>query len=598
MRDPAPRRNRWRPRAWGVAGWLVLATGVRAQQGTPYRYYVRAAETSQMTYAELHQIVLEAATGADERTGIVAELDYELAGVSAVAAVMTVDQMQRLLGEPSLQVMLDPPMHPASTTAGPAWPLNQWLVPEDITACVQAEPVVYLVDTGVAVNHTDFDYGPGSATLTFLPGVSFGSDHTNLPPSLIPPNTDPHDHGTRVAGCLGGRTSGLLGPLGGRAQVKSILIYDAGPDIPLVTYASQAIQGIMAAVSDHLERRAQPYLKNHASILVFPHTTTAAVGRLADVDQTVEVAWEAGLVVILSAGNEGAAAVGVSPAGAAWGYIEDGNPTRFFFGAKQASAAWFRAADEFLTVGGFRESGGGLALSTLTNVNIAEAAAIDVFSPGELAPCPSAAGANTFVSGSGTSLAAGFTAALAAWSAFEKPWARSSQVRDAVRAAATTAFGFPKAETPDLPDALTYRQWIDHFYPQPSSTPAQRDPMGDRDGDGVPNFVEFYCGQDPRFADGEIRPGISLSLSPSSSTVTVSMPVACHLGPAGQVAWELQISNDLVSWSPLPTGAPAPADPPVAEGDGTRWTADAVGPSAPPDGAWFRIRFFAVEPLL
>jgi hypothetical protein len=25
----------------------------------------------------------------------------------------------------------------------------------------------------------------------------------------IPPNTDPHDHGTRVAGCLGGRTSGL-----------------------------------------------------------------------------------------------------------------------------------------------------------------------------------------------------------------------------------------------------------------------------------------------------------------------------------------------------------------------------------------------------
>lgn len=590
-------------RPHGRWGWCALILGFSvpaiAQQGTPARYFIRSNEVSSTAYGAMYARVLVASADNDERTGIVAQLYWPKYGMSAVSAVMYPEQMQPLLGDPSLRVRPDVALRPASVTAGPDWPLNQWTVPDEVDACVPTPPVVYLLDTGVKVDHDDFDYTPAEPTLTFLPGLSFGFDYSTLPPVPIPPDTDPHDHGTRVAGCLGGRTSGLLGPLGGRAQVKSIVIYDDDPGFPLASFASQAIQGILSAVSDHEARRAQPYLKNHASVLVFPHSTTAAAGRLADLDQTVELAWLSGMQVILAAGNEGAPAVEVSPAGAAWGFVDGGNPTRFFFGAKPPTAVWFRAADEFLTIGGYRDAGAGvLALSTATNLNIAGAEAIDVFAPGEAVPCPSATGVASFATGTGTSLATGFSAALATWSAYERPWALPSQIRSAVRAAATSAFGFPKSETPALPSELTYRQWIDHFYPEATATPASRDPEADPEGDGVPNFVEYHCGQDPRFADAEIQPTIALHPSVSGSTLVISMPIACHLGSPGQVQWELQTSSSLVTWTPLATSPPTPVDPAVTQGDGRRWSATAAGPSAPPGAAWFRIRFFAPAPLL
>ena len=597
---PTAAALRLRPRClrWLAIG-LAAGPAAHAQQGRPGRYYIRSRETTAAAYQSLYDRVTAASADNDERTGIVAQLYYPRAGLSAVSAMLQPEQRQALEGDPTLSVSPDIPLRPASTAAGPDWPLNQWMVPEGVVSCVPAEPVVYLVDTGVSVGHDDFDYAPGAATLEFLPGFSFGFDYTTLPPVPVPPDTDPHDHGTRVAGCLGGRTSGLLGPLGGRAKLRSIVIYDVDPGFPLVTYASQAIQGILAAIGDHQARRAQPYLKNHASVLVFPHTTTAAAGRLADLDQTVEVAWREGLHVLLAAGNEGAPAVEVSPAGAAWGYVDGGGPTRFFFGSKPPGAAWFRAEDEFLTVGGFRETGGGaLALSVLTNVNITGADAIDVFAPGEAVPCPSSTGPGVFATGAGTSLATGFAAAMVSWAAYERPWARPAQLRSAVRAAASTGFGFPKAETPDLPAELTYRQWIDHFYPDPAFTPAARDPLGDPDADGTPNFVEYHCGQDPRFDDRSIQPAIALNPSASGSTITVTMPTACHLGSPGQVTWELQTSGDLATWQTLATSTPAPLDPPVIEGDGLRWSATAAGPSSPPGSAWFRIRFFTTTPLL
>jgi hypothetical protein len=597
MNSPAVPALRSLVRIRGVALVLALAAGAQAQQPLVGRYFIRSDDYTAAGYQALRQRVTVASIDVDERTGVVADLYYPGYRLSAVAAVLTPEQVQRLNQDPTMRVRSDTPLRPVATPAGSGWPLNQWMVPEGVAACAQTAPVVYLVDTGVAAGHTDFDYAPGAVTLSFLPGVSFGYDYTTLPAVLIPPTTDPHDHGTRVAGCLGGRTSGLLGPLGGRAQLQSILIYDVDPGFPLATYASQAIQGILAAVTDHQARKAQPYLKNHASVLVFPHTTVAADGRIADLDQTIEVAWQEGLHVVLAAGNEGVPAVEVSPAGAAWGYVDGGGPTRFFFGAKPPGAVWFRAAEEFLVAGGFKESGSGLALSALSNVNAPGADAVDVFAPGEAIPCPSAAGPGVFVTGAGTSLSAGFTAAMVAWSAFERPWVRTSQGRGAVRAAATTAFGFPKAETPGLPASLSYRQWMDHFYPEPAFPPGDRDPLADPDGDGVANFIEYHCGQDPRFGDAAIRPEISLSPSPSGSTIGVSMPTACHLGSPGLVTWELQTSTDLVNWEPASIAAPAPADPVVEQGDGILWRTTAAGPSAPPGTAWFRIRFFATASL-
>jgi|GEM_PF-2528987 len=594
---PFLRRPPARPCGW-LALALALVPEVQAQQAAT-RYLIRSEEVSLQAYQSLRTQVETAVIDNDNRTGIVAELYSQRYRLSAVAAVLRPEQVNRLRQDPTLRVGLDSPLQPSSDPAGAAWPLNQWRLPEAAAACGRAEPVVYVVDTGIATDHTEFEYAPGAATLAFLPGLSFGYDYRSLPPVLIPALTDPHDHGTRVAGCLGGRTSGLLGPLGGRARVKSILIYDNDPGFPLAAFTSQAMQGILAAVADHQLRKAQPYLKNHASVLVFAHSTTAAAGRVADLDQTIEVAWQEGLQVVLAAGNEGVPAVEVSPAGAAWGYVDGGNPTRFFFGAKPAGAVWFRAADAFLVVGGCKEAGpGALALSAFSNLNVPAAAAVDVFAAGEGIPCPSAAGPGDYAIGAGTSLAAGFTAAMAAWSSFERPWARAAQVRGAVLDATTAAFGFPKAETPVLPAALSYQQWVDHFYPEPAFTLATREPLADPDGDGVANFIEYHCGQDPRFADASISPGISLSPGPGGSTVTVSMPTACHLGSPGQVTWELQTTTDLVNWTSAPTGAPAPVTPAVEQGDGRRWEAEAAAPAAPPGSAWFRLRFFATGSLL
>lgn len=579
-------------------GWLLLAVGAQAQ-GTVRRYYFRSANAGLSSYQDLTRKVEAAAADTDDRTGLVAGVYAIELPWCGVAAVMQFEQVQQLLNDPLVAVQLDVPLGPVSGPAGAAWPLNQWQVVDDPAPCVPTPPVVYLLDTGVAVDHNDFDYPPGEEVLSFLPGMSFGFDRTTLLPVLIPPNTDPHDHGTRVAGCLGGRASGLLGPLGGRAKVMSILIYDLVPAQPPVTFASQAIEGILAAVGDHQARKAQPYLRNHASVLVFAHSTTAAVGRVPDLDQTLELAWQEGMHVVLAAGNEGAAAVEVSPAGAAWGYVDGGGPTRFFFGAKPPAATWFRAEDEFQVIGGYREVGVGvLALSTQTNVNIAGAETIDIFAAGEAIPVPSAVGPAVFSTGTGTSLAAGFAGAMTSWSAFARPWARPSQVRSAVRSAATMTFGFPKAETPALPGSLSYREWIDHFYPETQFGLTTRDPSADPDVDGVVNFVEYHCGQDPRVVDSWLQPELSLIPSASGSIVQVSMPVACHLGSPGAVTWELQTTTDLVTWDVLATSPPVPVEPPVVEGDGRRWAAAAVGISAPPGSAWYRIRFSAPAPLL
>src|SRR5690606_38503403 len=121
-------------------------------------------------------------------------------------------------------------------------------------------------------------------------------------------------------------------------------IYDYPQPPQLGTFASQAIQGILHAVTDHQTRKAQPYLRNHASVLLFAHSTEASAGRMAVLDQAVETAWKEGLHVVLSAGNDNAPAARVSPAGAAWGYQPlRGAPVRFWDGLPPLFSTYYRA---------------------------------------------------------------------------------------------------------------------------------------------------------------------------------------------------------------------------------------------------------------
>ncbi len=475
--------------------------------------------------------------------------------------------------DPQVQVVRDVLVYSSGGPLGPGWVKNQFQQPAAGESCNDTPPVVYVVDTGITATHADFTWPPGATpALTFAPGFSYAKHiPTNAP---LPEYPDNHDHGTRVAGCIGGRQTGLLEALGARAVVKSISIFDTpAQGNGLATWASQAINGVLRATTDHKARRALPYLKNRAGVLVFAHATRILDGRFGALDNAIEKAWQSGLHVVMSAGNEAVNAALVSPAGAAWGYTLPGLPpvtVRFWSGALPAGAVLFRAAPEFTVTGGCDVAGGVPQLWPLTNFNILPAAAVDGFAPAANVPCAAAAGP-PYAAGNGTSYSAGLAAAMLTWEAWMRPWATPAQARQWFNDSMTLQpGGWMKVETPALPPAgLTWAEWIEAFYPAAVSTPAQRDPGGDPDTDGTPNFVEYFAGGDPRFAGNGLEPEITLQFVSGSVRATVRMPWACHLPPAPQVKWALEESTDLITWSPVAGSALTRLSPPDIKGDGT-----------------------------
>jgi hypothetical protein len=119
--------------------------------------------------------------------------------------------------------------------------------------------------------------------------------------------------------------------------------------------------------------------------------------------------------------------------------------------------------------------------------------------------------------------------------------------------------------------------------------------MADPDGDGVENFIEYYCGLDPRFDDGALRPTLSALVSPAGTSLQILLPKACWLGDTPQVNWIVQRSTDLLTWTPVTLNAFAPTGQlPVADGEPWKATA-AVAPLTVRE--FFRLRFAATGPL-
>ncbi|HWB05838.1 MAG TPA: S8 family serine peptidase [Verrucomicrobiales bacterium] len=502
-----------------------------------------------------------------------------------VAIVGAFPQPVAVTGDAQVEVVRDVSVFSQGGPLGPAWAHNQFQQPADGVCYNDTPPVIYVVDTGISSGHPDFTWPAGATpVLTFAPGFSYAKNTvTNTP---LPEYPDNHDHGTRVAGCLGGRVTGLLGPLGGRAVVKSIAIFDTPQNgNQLATFASQAISGILRAVTDHKARRALPYLKSRASVLVFAHTTRLVDGRFAAIDSAVEKAWQAGMHVVVSAGNEAVNAALVSPAGAAWGHMLAGPPpvlTRFWSGALPPGAVLYQAANEFTVAGGCDLVGGVPQLWAQTNRNAGPVTAVDGYAPGANVPCAAAVGP-PYVAASGTSYSAGLTAAMITWEAWMRPWATPAMGRQWLNASMTLqAGGWMKVETPAFPPAgLTWAEWIEQYYPAATSTPEQRDPARDPDEDGVLNFVEYFEGGDPRFPD--VRMDVEITVKPGSGgdRLAVRLPAACYLPAGSKVTWELEESGDLETWSPVSTSVLSPVMPPVIRGDGCLQEATASLTSSP-----------------
>ena len=135
----------------------------------------------------------------------------------------------------------------------------------------------YVIDTGLNSNHQDF-------TGRVKPGFSAIQDNLGT--------TDCKGHGTHVAGILGGTTYGVAK----NVQITPIKIFDC--------YGSSSMSGILAGIDWIIQNGSLPGVINMSIGISVSHT----------IDQAVNSAYEAGYVVVASAGNFAGRACDQSPA--------------------------------------------------------------------------------------------------------------------------------------------------------------------------------------------------------------------------------------------------------------------------------------------
>lgn len=461
------------------------------------------------------------------------------------------------------------------------------------TAHLPGNVLVNIIGTGVDYTHPEFSALTFEAPLS----VMFSSGG-----GFLPGDIDYHNHETRLTGCIAGLNTGLMTALGtsGQARFRSVLCYDKpaspGPAVP-TTYASDCIAAMAELISSHEARLAEPYLHNHAAVLCFSHSVEAINTRVGDLDSLFDLAWERGIVTSISAGNYYGTAAASSPAGAGewvaysnggsivtkryWpplGYPGYNLPLTFGFENTGAGSEYHLksgAHDNAAAPGPWFDSGTlGTGLNTPNPVGFGPAmnSGVDLFAPGVDIQVPATRldpstgigpitvdDATYFLeqgyqSGNGTSYSAAFTTAIATRVLQLRPWASPDQVRSVILNATQPSGGINILALPDfnsLPSmSLTYDAWILRY--ANVAPPGYFDAgMGgytaDPDSDGVANFIEYYCGMDPRYPDSQHAP--ALSFDSGSHTLSVTMQKACYLPKSPGVEWRFQSCDDLLSWS-------------------------------------------------
>jgi Subtilase family len=571
-------------------GWLVAA---RSHAAT-LRYYVTTSDHSVAGFQQIQPTVLP--HGGSVLFNIFYPQDDVYAAIVEFA-VAPPFPLVAVVGGGVITGELDVQMAPdAGGSGGPStWPvvaLSSGITPAFSTPG-QASPTLYMLDTGITTGHWDL---AGTPALTFVPGIAAAYNYvTHLP---IPPTPDTASHGTAMASVIGGQSAGLLGPLGINAKVVPVSIYDREATPTPNGWAGTAQSGILQAIEHHRNRRrTQPYLRNHASILCFPHSTASGAYRIGFLDTAMQRAWDVGITVIMSAGNRGILAGKVSPAAADWGYQPatgaavyppfTSEPATSSFVRASAAALPLALSPRFLVMGAHSQAGATWASS---NANNSSAAVVNLLAPGVGVPAASNT-SGALVTGDGTSYATGFGTAAAAWVAYHRPWATPSEIRSAlvptavpIAPAQPPALALPQASSAAITGiTLTYAEWIAHYADAARGTligplaNADADP----DNDGLANLAEFFSGLDPRFADAAIGPRVSIGPSaiPGTLDVTVIAPRAYYL--AAHTTPVLESSSTLAggSWSAVAIPALLATTPLVQQGDGVEYRSKVTVPA-------------------
>jgi len=463
------------------------------------------------------------------------------------------------------------------------------------------KPTIYLPDTGVTLTHSDLI----GSTLNFLPGIAAAYDYNVDPLGLpLPPTPDSASHGTAMASVIGGETCGILCPLQIQTNIVPVSIYDrlpsGNPDTN--TWASTVLNAMLKIITDHRLRIAEtPYTRNHASLVCFAHSTVGTAYRIGFLDTVMQRAWDAGITVVLSAGNRGILAGRVSPAAADWGYQPasggpvyppfTGNPTTTF--VRDSTTLPIPLLPRFLVAGA--SSLGGTAWSS-SNTNNASGKVVDLLAPG-VNVLAASNGGTSLIEGNGTSYSAGFVTAASALIAYTKPWATPDQIRAALvpqsvpePPAPPPALTLPQIASPAISGiTMTYAEWIAHYTKGISSplTGAGGDATADPDGDSIPNLIEYYCGLDPKYSDTPSGPQISMDMT--TRTLTLQLPRAIYL-PTGTPPPQLQTSTTLESssWTDV-TPVLTETQPVIEIGDGTEYTGTLTIPTG--DRRFYRVAY-------
>ncbi|SEN08046.1 Serine protease, subtilisin family [Stigmatella aurantiaca] len=206
--------------------------------------------------------------------------------INGFSAALSKAQLEAVRGDPAVAfVEQDQVVHADVTQRGATWGLDridQRALPLS-TTYTYGQPAfgvnAYIIDTGVAPNHPDFN---GRAASVFN---STGDGNPN----------DCNGHGTHVAGTIGGNTWGVA---------KGVYLY--GVKV-LGCSGSGSYAGVIAGVDWVRNNGAKPAVANMSLGGGFSQAVNDAVNNLAN----------SGIFVAVAAGNSNADACGFSPASAA-----------------------------------------------------------------------------------------------------------------------------------------------------------------------------------------------------------------------------------------------------------------------------------------
>lgn len=120
---------------------------------------------------------------------------------------------------------------------------------------------------------------------------------------------------------------------------------------------------------------------------------------------------------------------------------------------------------------------------------------------------------------------------------------------------------FADADNNGLPDNWEAAQGIAGL-----SNPALSGAMGDADGDGISNLLEYSLGLPPAIPQGESPTPLSVAVNPHDGKAYLMFTYSRRVYAPG-ISYEVQVSEDLVDWD-SPSDDIEPIGSPVASGDG------------------------------